>query len=51
MKVKFQTWEDEDITIPIEEVECIEPRAFLDMWLETKNGKTYQVYGKLTFVE
>jgi hypothetical protein len=50
MVIKFNTWEEDDITIPMEEVENIEPCAFNEVYVNLKNGKHYTTTGEVKFI-
>ena len=50
MKIKFNTWEKEDITIPIEDIDSIESYDFSTTVLYLKDGTSYRPYGEIKFI-
>lgn len=51
MYIKFKTWDDEDVQIPIEDVKHIKPNDFLTAYVETKKGGLYHVFNHITFTK
>ena len=49
MKIRFNTWEKDNIIIPIEDIDVIDSHDFLTTTLYLKNGKFYRPFGKIKF--
>lgn len=49
MKIRFDTWEKENITIPIEDIDSIDSHDALTTVLYLKDGTFYRPFGKIKF--
>jgi hypothetical protein len=50
MKIKFDTWEKENITVSIEDIDSIDSHDALTTILYLKNGTSYRPFGKIKFI-
>ena len=49
MKIKFSTWENDYITIPVEDIDSIDSHDALTTVIHLKDGKSYRPFGKIKF--
>ena len=50
MKIKFNTWEEKDITISIEDIDSIDSHDALTTIVYLKDGTSYRPFGKIKFI-